>query len=209
MTRDNNEGAHRHFDRGPVLSRRGLLAASGTTLCGVALSGVSTTQRGPIAPETALLTETDLHSPGTESYVTWETSEAPLLDRFQRTVPGFTVASAASRSFRADPGESVPTVVESGVIALDGVEAMPLVRATAGWLEDRLPADGATAEAMHTATASQWRTRAGGAHDIIRLHLGGDALLVTIATGDPESDLSPEAAVERYATVMRRRAIRE
>lgn len=190
----------------PAVPRRTVLVASMIGLIGTVEKNERPSEVDA-NPEAALLTQDDLLAPVDEEYITWETSEAPLLSAYRRTVPGFGATPTAGRSFRSTPGEKAPAVVETGAISIEDVAPRPLVEATDRWIQRRMPT-GSTVETTHRGTIVEWRTTVDDTVDVVRLHRAGGYLLVTVASGSPDAKVTPTAAVDRYTRTVRRKARR-
>lgn len=207
MTTPDDEATDRTQERLlPAVPRRTVLAASMIGLVGMVKEDKRSSEV-EANPEAALLTQDDLVAPADEEYITWETSEAPLLSAYRRTVPGFGTTPTAGRSFRSTPGEKAPTVVETGAISIEDMAPRPLVGATDRWIQRRMPT-GSTVETTHKGTIVEWRTTVDDTVDVVRLHRAGGYLLITVASGSPDAKVTPTAAINRYTRTVRRKARR-
>ncbi len=192
-------------EAGGKLSRRAFLAGTMAVTVGGAERAV---ERAGLASRSAsgppVLTVDDLV--GGSSYVEWrvDPADAPLSSALDLAVSAFTPADGTVAAFLATASADGPRSVESAIFPANGF-ADALVAATDDWVGQEHT--GTTTRTAHGADAVSWMTVSGSNVDAIRVEiLPSGHLGVIAASGSRETQLDPETAVQRYASVVRPRA---
>jgi hypothetical protein len=195
------------------VSRRAVLASSAAAgAAGLTGTAAAEEENGTRAAEqraslsSLLLRQGDLADP--DAYVTWsiDAAAAPLPRHLASAVERFEADAGAMSGFVATADADGPDAVESAAFPARGQAAV--ATAADEWVRTRR-GDGGETTRLDTAKGFQWETTtADGGLDVLRLQRVPDALAFAGASGEAAARGDFRKAVDRYADVMRRRAMR-
>jgi hypothetical protein len=198
---------------GEEISRRGFLSASGVAVTlSVAGTGDPTVTTAPL--DEIVLRRADLVEPN-EGYTdrSGSPADAALVRHLRTAVSGFSEEAVSLSAFVTTPSARTPTHVETAAIARQGGwDPNELVRATDDWLRGvERPATAVSVTNSVGPRRVQWESRTSdGTLDVSRLFVTRPGpVLLTVAHGDTDARLGPDAAVERYEETMAARLVPE
>lgn len=187
----------------PTLTRREVLATSGTLALGGVVSGAIEGESASPEGRSPVLAAGDLVR--SDAYVEWQVDAeaSALVEHLRTTVDAFEGIGSAATAFVSTGADGIPQYVESATFA--ETAAWPAVgESAAAWFAGQRGT--AATAARREADVAAWTVAAGdGTLDAVRFDQVDDRILLTVVGGEKGAALDPLTAARRYAAVVRGR----